>query len=202
MKETKFDGISYVCPTWDEMGEMSFRLSKKIIESKNEFDSVVALAKGGWTWARTTVDNLAIENLFSIRVKSYNGVNSNGKVELKQPLVESVNGKKVLIYDDVADSGETLKFTKDYIIASGAKEVMTATLCSKPRSSIIPDFYGFETEAWVVFPHEKREFIEGSCSNWSSNGIKNGEMRSRFKKIGLPMNQVDYFMSRAGFEIK
>lgn len=201
-REITFDGINYVCPTWDEMGRVSFDLSRQINESGQEFDRLIALAKGGWTWARTTVDNLGIEQMSSIRVKSYNGVNSNEKIKLIQPLTDLVNGERVLIFDDVADSGETLKFAKDYVIGAGAKEVKTATLCFKPRSCISPNFYGFETKAWVVFPHESREFIKDSCIMWSKNGVQNGEMRGRFLEIGLPENQVDFFMPRAGFEIK
>lgn len=201
-RETSFDGVNYVCPNWEQMGRVSFELSKQIEESGQKFDRLIALAKGGWTWARTTVDNLGIEQMSSIRVKSYTGVNSNEKIKLIQPLTDLVNGERILIYDDVADSGETLKFAKDYVIGAGAKEVMTATLCSKPRSCISPDFYGFETRAWVIFPHETREFIKDSCEMWSSNGINNGEMRGRFIEIGLPIEQVDYFMSRIGFEIK
>ncbi|MPN42085.1 hypothetical protein SDC9_189641 [bioreactor metagenome] len=99
--------------------------------------------------------------------------------------------------DDVIDSGETLKFTKNYMISAGAKEVMTAALCFKPRSVFVPDFYGFETKSWVIFPHENREFIECSYKMWSSKGIENEEIRKRFLKIGLPVKQIEYFMTKA-----
>lgn len=201
-KETNFDGIGYMHPTWEEMGRVSFELAKEINESGERFDRLVALAKGGWTWARTTVDNLNIEHLSSIRVKSYNGVNSNSRIDLIQPLTDLVNGEKILIFDDVADSGETLKFAKDYILGAGASEVKMATLCSKPRSCISPDFYGFQTSAWIIFPHEIREFINGSGSTWLSKGVQEREVRERFLEIGLPIEQVDYFMSRAGFKIE
>jgi len=200
-KETNFDGISYLCPTWEQMGEVSFELSKQINDSGQEFDRLIALAKGGWTWARTTVDNLNIKNLSSMRLRSYGGVNSNGKVEIIQPLPDSINGERVLIFDDVADSGETLKLAREYMEIMGANDIKIATLCFKPRSSVVPDFYGFETKAWVVFPHEHREFIVESSTRWSSKGVSNKEIKIRLEEIGLPENHVAYFMTRAGFFI-
>ena len=47
LKETKYDGISYVCPTWDQMGELNFNLSRQIVQSGQSFDRLVALARGG-----------------------------------------------------------------------------------------------------------------------------------------------------------
>jgi uncharacterized protein len=201
-KQTKIDGISYTCPTWDQMGEMSFSLAEEIIESGKEFDRVVALAKGGWTWARTLVDNLGMENMSSTKLKSYDGVNSNSQVRVLQPLVDKVDEERILIFDDVADSGKTLVKAEEYLKILGAKEVSIATLCSKPRSCVDPDYYAFSTESWVIFPHEIREFINESLTNWSKIGIPEKEIRSRFEEIGLPMEQVDYFITRSGIVIK
>lgn len=201
-KETTFDGINYVCPTWGEMGNVSEELANKINYSGEKFDCIVPLANGGLTWSRDIADKIETPNIIPMRVKSYTNVNSNDEIELIYGLPIPVKNKDVLLLDDVFDSGKTIKFAKDYIINSGANKVMTAALCCKPRSIIKPDFCsGFITDAWVVFPHEVREFVVGSCLTWFSHGIKNEEIRGRFLDIGLPIKQVDYFMSRVGFSI-
>ena len=46
LTEIKFDEVSYVSPSWEQMGEFTFNLAKEIIESGEKFDRVVALAKG------------------------------------------------------------------------------------------------------------------------------------------------------------
>src|SRR3989339_34147 len=71
IKETIFDDESYLCPTWKQMGELTYVLARKIIDAGDRFDRVIALAKGGWTWARTLVDYLGMDQLHSARVKSY-----------------------------------------------------------------------------------------------------------------------------------
>jgi len=204
-RETVINNISYVCPTWNELGRMSFELSKDIIESNKNLESIVILANGAFTWAKTTGDNLEIENILATRYRSYDSkeVNKRGDIRKIYDIPLSIEDQSILLFDDVADSGKTLLCAREDLIKLGAKDIVTATLGFKPRFSCVkPDFYGFETESWIVFPHEYREFIKKSCIMWSSNGIENGEIRGRFLDIGLPENQVDFFMSRAGFEIK
>ena len=196
LKEIIFDNISYVAPTWDQMGEFTFLLAKKILDSGQKFDRVVALAKGGWTWARTIVDLLEVPQLSSTRLKSYCNVNECGQVKVTQPLSDSVDGENVLIFDDVVDSGETLIKAKEYLTLLGAKTVTTAALCYKPRSKFIPDFYAFNTTSWVVFPHEYREFITQASKQWSAKNIPQSEIKSRLLTIGVPENQIDYFLGK------
>ncbi len=196
LKETNFDNISYIAPTWDQMGEFTFLLAKKILDSGQEFDRVIALAKGGWTWARTIVDLLQVPQLSSTRLKSYCNVNECGQIKVIQPLSDSVDEERVLLFDDVVDSGETFIKAKEYLALLGAKTITTASLCYKPRSKFIPDFYAFNTTSWVVFPHEYREFITQCQKQWSAKNIPQPEIKSRLLAIGVPENQVDYFLSK------
>lgn len=194
LREFSCDGVNYVCPSWDQMGDYTFDLAQNIIESKRKFDRVVALAKGGWTWSRALVDLLNIDQLSSTRLKSYNGVNQSGGVKVIQPLSDPIGGEKILIFDEVIDSGETAIKAKEYVKLLGASEVAVATLCYKPRSKVIPEFYAFSTDAWVVFPHDRREFIEDRWSEWSKKNVPAEMIKSRLLHIGLPKNQVEYFL--------
>jgi uncharacterized protein len=196
LKETKFDGISYVAPNWDQMGEFVFLLGKKILDSGQNFDRVVALAKGGWTWARTIVDILDVPNLSSTRLISYSDINQCGKIKITQPLSDSIEDERILIFDDVIDSGDTIFKAKEYLNLLGAKKISTASLCYKPRSKFIPDFYAFTTTAWVLFPHEYREFIAQTKKQWADKNLSQAEIKDRLFKIGIPRNQIDYFLSK------
>jgi len=90
-----------------------------------------------------------------------------------------------LLFDDVADSGKTLAAVRDHLLEAQAKSVETATLFYKPKSIIEPNFYSFKTSAWIVFPHEIREFINLTSKKWSKND---------YYKLGLPKDQVKYFV--------
>ena len=63
LTQKNIDGVDYICPNWDQMGELTFSLAQKILNSGQKFDRIVALAKGGWTWARTLVDYLGISQI-------------------------------------------------------------------------------------------------------------------------------------------
>ena len=195
LTQKNIDGVDYICPNWDQMGELTFSLAQKILDSGQKFDRIVALAKGGWTWARTLVDYLGISQISSTRLKSYSGINQCSQVKVIQPLADPVDGENILIFDDVVDSGETIARAKEYLCLLGAQSVFTASICYKPRSKFIPDFYAFNTTSWVVFPHEYREFITLVKQQWSSQNVSLIDIKKRLISLGLPQNQVDYFLS-------
>lgn len=195
LKESEFDGISYVCPTWDQMGTLNFGLVKQIIGSGHSFDRIVALARGGWTWARDLDDGLKIPQLSSTRIESYNGINESGKPRITQPLTDSISGENILLFDEVIDSGSTIKEAKEYLRIMGAKSIHTAALCYKPRSDVKPDFYAFSTSAWVVFPHEIREFINASIDIWRLSGVTAEGVKGRFNTIGIPADKIEFYCS-------
>jgi len=51
-----------------------------------------------------------------------------------------------------------------------------------------------ETDAWIVFPHERREVIDGLALKWKKNGLKIKEIKERLIKIGLPEKEVNIFL--------
>lgn len=198
-KTAEFDGVKYVAPSWQEMGELVFELFKKIEVSGKKFDRVVALAKGGWTWARTLVDYLKIEELDSVRIKFYFGIEEKvNDPKIVVPLSVKVGGENVLVFDDVADSGKTLRVAKEHLLDEGAKEVEFATLFYKSESEIEPEFWGYKTDAWIVFPHEIREFIDETQKKWSEKGLAKGEIVNRYKSLGLSDKQIEYFVGKNG----
>jgi hypoxanthine phosphoribosyltransferase len=194
------DKIAYFAPSWEEMGEHCFALAKRILASGQRFDRLVTMAKGGWTWSRSMSDLLNIEEVASIQVKLYGEFTRKQKEPaLIQALPISVKNERILLFDDVADSGESLLFAKNYLKMSGAKETITATLFYKPWSKLKPDFFVCQTKAWVIFPHEIREAVENIGGRWRKAGISHSEIVRRFIKIGLPEEQVKYFLKISNF---
>jgi hypothetical protein len=80
-----------------------------------------------------------------------------GDRQLSRPRIISappgVRGR-VLVMDDVADTGLTLVAAKNFLKRAGAAEVRTAALAYKPRSKFVPDYTLFCTDQWIVFPWE------------------------------------------------
>lgn len=194
MKTLSFDGQAYIAPSWQEMGGMCFKLSKEILAKKLRFDRIVALAKGGLTWSRTLADNLAIENVSVTHIRFYTGIGQTNKQPIIiQSLPISVEKETLLIFDDVADSGETLTTARDYLAMCGAQKVYTATLFAKFWTKFQPDFSAASTDAWILFPHEVRESIAHLSRKWN---ISKSEKEKRFTSLGFPKEQVEYFLNQ------
>jgi len=193
-KEIKFTGdkAKYVTPSWDQLDELTLQVARQIKESGVKFDLIIALAKGAWPMSRSFFDYTGIKELASLGVKFYRGINKRlDKPEIYQQIPTTIKGKKILIFDDVADTGESLSFTQEYLLKEGASEVKTATLFIKPWSTFMPDFYGADSDAWIIFPFEKREMRDLLGKSWEKQGADQTEILKRYQKIGLSQEVLD-----------
>jgi hypothetical protein len=180
------DSAQYLCPSWKQMNLMAFTLSQKIRQDKIKFDRIITLAKGGWPMTRSLIDFLPINQVASIGVKFYAGINHRLETpDIYQDIPVSIKGETVLLFDDVADTGESLKFTKQYLETRGAKAVKTATLFYKPHSQVKPDYFASQTEAWIIFPYEPFESMRLLTSRWSEAGLSMQEIQDRFHELNF-----------------
>lgn len=198
-KKISFDGGKnfYIAPSWDQLGHLSFKLAKQILQKGNDYDRIIVIAKGGLTWSRVLADYLQIQNIETIRVRLYRGIGKTfKKPQILQDIKTSIEGERILLFDDVADSGQTLDFVQKLIKKQGAKSIDTAALFYKPASKTIPNFYDHQTDAWIVFPHELREFIEETSKDWFEKGLTKKQIASRFIRLNLPEDQIKYFLEK------
>jgi hypothetical protein len=157
----------YMLIDWDYVYNLARGVSQKIRDSGFMPDIVVAIARGGWCPARILCDFLLQKNLYSINIEHW-GITASitGEAKITNPLHIDLSGKRVLIVDDIADTGESVKIALGHIKTLGAKEVKTATLQYITTSSFVPDYYEetLEQWKWVVFPwnfHEDVSNITG-----------------------------------------
>ena len=90
----------------------------------------------------------------AINVEFYTDVNETlPDPVLLAPMLDtdSIAGQRILVVDDVADSGRTLGLVIKLLRGFGA-EVRSAVLYSKPRTIVAPDFVWKATDDWIVFP--------------------------------------------------
>ena len=139
--------------SWGEVERAAKTLANSI---KRDFDPdvIVGVARGGLIPAVRLSHLLGDKLLRIIHVKYYKGANERlKKLELLAD-VERVEGR-VLVVDDVADTGTSLEFVLNHLKGKGAKETRTATIAYKPGSRLKPDYFVYETDKWVVFPWEE-----------------------------------------------
>jgi len=148
----KFKCIKY---DWNKVLQSCKILADKIKKSNFKPDVIVAVARGGWIPARILADYFFVKELYSVKAEHWGIVaTKTGKARITQPLTVDLTGKKVLVVDDVADTGETIELVAKHVKERNAKEVRTAVLDFKHTSKFKPDFYANEMESWkwIVYP--------------------------------------------------
>ncbi|MCT9002859.1 phosphoribosyltransferase [Microbacterium memoriense] len=144
--------------TWTGFGDATRELSRSIVASGFEPDVVVAIARGGLLPGGAIAYGLGVKSCGALNVEFYTGVGTvlEAPVLLSPDLdLASLAGKRVLLVDDVADSGRTLALAVD-LLAARAADVRSVCLYTKPGSIARPDFVWRETDLWIDFPWSLR----------------------------------------------
>jgi len=149
---------------WQYAYELCKDVFLRIRASGFKPDVVIAVARGGWFLGRVLCDFFLIKDLFSVKVEHWGVAATEGRAELKCWLDENaarrVEGKRVLITDDVTDTGDSLRVLLEHCRHSlDAAEVRTATMQHKTTSSFTPDYYGevLKEWKWVIYPWSLHE---------------------------------------------
>jgi hypothetical protein len=182
--------MEYLRLSWDDIQNQCKILAKKIREKKISFDIIVGIARGGWVPARIMSDILDNDEIYTMRVKFYKSVGETAEKPLiLHPTQFDVTGKKVLLVDDIADTGGSLIVAIEHLKERGAGKIFVTTLVKKPSSKFVPDLYVEETRAWVIFPWEVHETIR-SIIKKSRN---REEAIAELKKAGIKEEEYDVF---------
>ena len=148
--------------------EDSFQLGLKVLETGFNPTMIIAIWRGG------TPVGMAVQEILSycgvesdhiaIRTSSYIGVDQRGAVAvhgLNYIIKKICHDDRVLIVDDVFDTGNTIKAVIDELSARARgntpEEMRVAVAWYKPsrnETDLVPDFFIRETAEWLVFPHE------------------------------------------------
>jgi hypoxanthine phosphoribosyltransferase len=140
------------------------RVGERVRASGFRPDLVVAISRGGFTPARVLCDVLGLFNLTSIRVVHYRKAAVHEQpAYIKYPLCIDIAAQRVLLVDDVNDTGDTLAVARSHLESLGAAEVRVAVLHEKTSSSLRAEFVG-ETLSewrWLIYPWAIVEDVGG-----------------------------------------
>jgi uncharacterized protein len=186
----------YEAPAWDEIYDMLLSLAERIKDSGFRPDVIVGVSRGGWPPARIMSDLLENSHIANLKVEFYKGIGIRSrKPRITQPVTAEVADKRVLVVDDVADSGHSLRVVANHLRRKGTKELKVCTIYMKPMSIFKPDFYAMTTRKWIIFPWERLEAIRLIAKRFNSDKAKVSSVSRELKGSGISNRLVKQLWS-------
>ena len=148
------DNIQRETLDWATYGAAVRQLARTIADSKFDPDIILAIARGGLFAAGSLGYALSVKNLYVMNLEFYTGVGERLDVPVMlPPYLDKLDlaDARILVVDDVADTGHTLKVVHDFC-QDVVAESMTAVLFEKPHSLVKCDFVWKRTDLWINFP--------------------------------------------------
>jgi hypoxanthine phosphoribosyltransferase len=144
---------------WDAFGVASRELAETVADDHYEPDMILSIARGGLLIGAALGYALAIKNVYSMNVEFYTGVDERLEVPRILPPAPDfldLGHARILIADDVADTGHTLRSVHEFCEGQVA-EVRSAVLYEKSHSVVHCDYVWRRTDLWINFPWSDKD---------------------------------------------
>jgi hypoxanthine phosphoribosyltransferase len=191
----------YEAPGWDEIYQMLLDLAQQIRKDEYKPEIIVGVSRGGWPPARVMSDLLQNPNLANMKVEFYKDIGvRNKKPRITQPVTMEVVGKRVLVVDDVSDTGHSLRVVANHLRRKPVKELRVCTIYMKPQSIYRPDYHARTTKKWIIFPWERLEVVHLISKRFKDDrtrlsstvrALKDTGISARLVKQLLRINDLD-----------
>jgi hypothetical protein len=188
------ENLHFLHLSWDDVQRLTEAVAGKIAASGFKPDLVVAVSRGGFDPARILCDQLGIRRLASVQIEAYDGMVKRPEPVVILPVNADLRGKRVLMADDVSDSGASLLVAREHLVERGASEVRIATLHIKPWSRFVPDYYAEKVDAWVVYPWELRECLLEVAEKIRASGVAEEDVAARLVEAGFKKRDVKRYL--------
>ena len=142
--------------TWEVTGVACRELGRMILADGFRPDIILGIARGGLIPAGAIAYAMDCKLMISLNVEFYTGVGERLTEPVMLPSLLESSGlvdQRVLVVDDVADSGKTLRLVDEYCEHQGrVAEVRNAVIYRKPHTITEPDYCWRTTDKWIDFP--------------------------------------------------
>jgi hypoxanthine phosphoribosyltransferase len=150
--------------TWEEVYRLCRELARQLRATGAPIDLIVAIGRGGYIPGRLLSDMLGISDLTSLKIEHYRGAQKQREALVRYPLNADVTGRRVLLLDDVCDSGDTFAVAVEHLRQFGTPASLhTVAMHLKTVSEFVPDYYaGTISEwRWIIYPWAVNEDLSG-----------------------------------------
>ena len=187
----------YLYIPWVKYYQLALQLAHKIKTANPRLSLIVAIARGGLTLSQLLSDALTLP-IASFTVQSYKDLKQTHLPHITYGLGGYLHNKRVLLVDDVADTGKTFIRGLAYLKELKAKneDIITAAIHYKPHSEFVPDYFVDTTSAWIIYPYELIETLGQLTHIWKREKLSHKEIVKRLYAFDFPKHQVDEFTHR------
>ena len=150
--------------SWSDIEKWCSAIRTQVVENFSP-EVIIGLSRGGLVPSRILSDSLWIKDLLSIKTEHW-GITAtkSGQAVLNDPGKLNLRGRKVLIVDDITDTGQSMKLAYDFVKGQEPADIKTATMLHITRSEFVPDFYGELVDqnqwTWFIFPWNVYEDLD------------------------------------------
>lgn len=181
--------VQYLSVSWKDYHILSQKIAAAILTHEKPFDVIVAIGRGGLTFGHLLSDFLRIP-ISSITIQSYTDIQKQGEVHITDGLSVHIADKRVLLVDDIADTGTTLKRAIEYLKEFHPSHITTATLFYKPHSTLRPDYFAKSTKQWILQPFEVTEWVYTFTKKMTEEGKSKAEIQAFLERLGYTADQI------------
>ena len=171
--------------SWEQLGTGSRELAEAIYADDWVPDLILGISRGGLLVAGALAYALGVKNTATISVEFYTGIDERLELPMLLPPVPDLvdlSAARVLIADDVADTGATLELVHDFCVGRVA-ETRVAVLYEKSRTTIKCEYVWRRTDDWIIFPWSALPAVTGDGGRVAQLGLSaaaaDGPGRSR-----------------------
>lgn len=176
--------------SWEVLHMFAFQLAEKV-QKKGPYDYIIAIARGGLSIGHMLTDFLDLPILI-LNLSSYAHYTDKQEVTLLESFNANIAHKRVLLVDDVSDTGNSFIKAMEIIRTKKPLQIVSASVFIKPQTHFRPDFHCKETTKWIVFPSEIRETVQGF-----KHMYKNPQQtKMQLQKIGIHEQFIQEYIEK------
>jgi len=189
--------IRYELISWAEVQRLCLRLAGMIMTSGYQPEIIIAIARGGYVPARLLCDYLDIMDLTSIKIEHYLSLASKKEqATIRYPLCTDIKNRRVLLVDDVNDSGDTLDVAIKHLLSFQPAEIRIAVMHHKIVSHFSVDYYAGKIIKWrwLTYPWAVSEDITSLLRQISPQPANVEEAQQQLKQrfdVHIPRKQLE-----------
>ncbi len=183
--------IQYLPLNWNTYNTYTLNLAATLLAHDPTVNEIVAISRGGLAFGHILSDLLRVP-IWTIAIQSYTDIQTQGEINITAKLQTSIEGKHILLVDDVSDSGKTLQRAVEYLSELNPQKITTMTMYYKPHSIFRPDYFAKQTSKWILFPYENTEMIMLITNKMKKEGKKKQEIQAYLEKLNFEPKKIAF----------